>query len=489
MTALTGTEARRAARNAGAIAAARILSSGALLIWQLVLARSLGEAEFGIYGAVNALFSIGAVITSFSLSLIIIRDVARRPETAGRYLSAALVVQTVLGGVAYLAINGLALQYDTISRGFVAIAGISLLIDMVGNLSYDQLLAQERMVTTSIVEVVQIAARIGFAALLLALGWGLPGVYLATILVGIGRSVALWLALRRTGVKPVWRVDWSIARPMLINAAPLTLAAFVGITYAQADRVMSATFLTNADTGHLNAAYVMIVGVVDILNTTILVAAYPMLSRAWGSDLFRFMVEKLAYFSLLIGVGVGLVFTLFADAIIVPLFGVNYVETASILRVYIWFASITMVFNVFAQSLMVENRQRRLSAIHVVGLLIKLAVSYFLIRTYGAIGAVTASVIVEGLKLIAVGASSHLTLDYVLPRLLRLAAVVALSGAAMWVLGQVHPMLGMAGGLIYLGGVLLLLQRDEWDLLYRLASAAPGGALLTRVWKRDVNIS
>lgn len=486
MAMLTGTEARRAARNAGAMAAARVLSSGALLIWQLVLARSLGEAEFGIYGAVNALFSIGATITSFSLSMIVIRDVARRPETAGRYLSAVLVIQTALAGLAYIGVNALATQYDLTARAFVAVAGISLLIDLFGNLAYDQLLAQERMVTTSTVEVAHIAARIGAAALLLAFGWGLTGVYIATIGIGIGRSAALWLLLRRTGVIPAWRVDWALARPMLINAAPITLAAFVGITYTQIDRALSAAVLTNADTGHLNAAYVIIVGVVEVLNTTILVASYPMMSRAWGSDLFRFMVEKLAYFTLLIGVGVGLVFTLFADDLIVPLFGVNYTETAAILRVYIWYAALTMVFNVFAQGLMVENRQRRLSAIHIAGLAVKLILSYALIRAFGVIGVVAASVSVEGLKLIAAALSSTLAWRQLIPRLLRLVGIAAVSAAVMWGLGRVHPVIGMAGAAVYAGGALLLLQRDEWDLLYRLVAAAPGGSWITRAWRREI---
>ncbi len=93
----SGAEARRAARNAGAIAAARILSSALLFGWQLILGRALGEAVFGVYGTVGALFGIGVTVTAFSMSLIVIRDVARRPETAGRYLSATLVIQTVLG--------------------------------------------------------------------------------------------------------------------------------------------------------------------------------------------------------------------------------------------------------------------------------------------------------------------------------------------------------------------------------------------------------
>ena len=102
--------------------------------WQLILGRALGAAGFGIYATVGALFAIGVTITAFSMSLIVIRDVARRPETAGRYLSATLVIETVLGLVAYVGINAAAsglrrARFAVSSR----VAGLSLFIDMLGN--------------------------------------------------------------------------------------------------------------------------------------------------------------------------------------------------------------------------------------------------------------------------------------------------------------------------------------------------------------------
>src|SRR5689334_22347700 len=95
-TPITGEEARRAARNAGAIAIATILSNGGLFIWQLILTRMLGEAAYGSYGAVGALIVIAASIPQFGMGLIVIRDVARAPDSAGRYLTATLVLKSIL---------------------------------------------------------------------------------------------------------------------------------------------------------------------------------------------------------------------------------------------------------------------------------------------------------------------------------------------------------------------------------------------------------
>ena len=145
-----------------------------------------------------------------------------------------------------------------------------------------------------------------------------------------------------------------------------------------------------------------------------------------------------------------------------------------------------MVFNVFAQAITVENRQRWLSVVHIGGLALKLVVSYLLIERYGVIGVVVASVSVELLKLIALMQAFRPAWGSMLIHSARFIGLVILSTAAMWALGQVHPVIGMAGGLIYAGGVLLLLKPDEWDLLYRLAAAVPGGSLITRVWRRDI---
>ena len=63
---------------------------------------------------------------------------------------------------------------------------------------------------------------------------------------------------------------------------------------------------------------------------------------------------------------------------------------------------------------------------------------------------------------------------------------------AMLLLGALHPLLGIVGGpLLYAVGVLVgqVLAGDDWDLLYRLVAAMPGGALIRRYWRRDVTVN
>jgi len=476
----------RAARNASAIAVARVISSGAQFAWQIVLGRALGESLYGVYGAVGALFSIGITIASFSLSLIVIREAARYPDRAGRLWSAALVIQTITGLIAYVGMVGAALGYDETLRAFAAIAGLSLFIDSVGTHASDQLLAQERMVAPSLVEIVHIGARLSLAALAVAGGAGLVGVYAATLIAGVGRSVAMTVLLWRTGVRPHFPADRATTLALLRDSAPLTLYAFIGMTYTQIDRLLTSATLTDADVGHLTAAMVIVIGAVEILNTTLLVAVYPILSRAADAagDALRAITVRLASYTLLIAVPMWLVFALFAPALIVPLFGARYAPAAEILRVLMGFAALTMIANVYAQAMFAQNRQRRLVVFRVVGLLIKLTLTLILLPRVGVVGAAGASLVSEMVVLALLLRDFRPDARAALPRLARLAVAAGVTAAVMTLAGMVHPFVGMAVGAgVYALAIAYgrILAPDDPALLWRLASSLPGVGRLTRM--------
>ena len=497
-TPLSGTEARRAARNAGAIAVARIVSSAALFGWQLALGRLLGETGFGVYGTVGALIAVGAVIANFGLSLIVIREVARRPQEAGRYLTVALVLHLLLAVVAYGAMNllALALGYPGDIRLLTAVACIALLTDILGSVAFDQLIARERMVATSVTEIGTVLTRIAAGALVLAAGGGLLGLYVVTILTSLGRAGVLWSVMLRAGVRPRWPFERAIARPMFFDALPLAIGGLINIVFIQMDRLISTSLLGATQTGYLTAAGVIVFGVVEILSTTVLTAVFPLMSRLYapGRDpaQFFFMVRKLAYFTGLVGLAVALTFTVFAEAITVPLFGEDFAPSAAVLRILIWYAALTMVVNVFAQGLMVQNRQRRYVVVRAGGLAGKLALNLLLMPVFGITGAALASVLAETGVLAGTASVFPLNWRGALPRLLRVAAAALLSLGAMLLLGAILPILGILAGPVVLGiGLVALrgLADDDLDLLYRLAAALPGGTVIRRVWKRDVSLT
>ncbi|MEM6281867.1 MAG: oligosaccharide flippase family protein [Chloroflexota bacterium] len=494
-------DTRRAARNAGALAAANLFSKGMLFVWQFVLARWIGDAGYGIYGTVGALTIIATVIGSFGMGLIVIRDVSREPEKAGEYLTATLFMQTGLVLAAYLIMNGAAFAfgYSANIQVFVALAGIGLIIDIYGNMCSDQLLAQERMVVTSVIEAVHIVLRIGLVALVLWQGFDLLGLYAIGLAASMVRSVLFWQALARTDVNPVFPVNWMIATPLFLNSVPLALSAIFTLAYQQADKLMSTRFVGESSTGYLTAAFVIITGVVELLNSTVLIATYPIMSRYYADarDVFGFIIEKLVFFTAIVTLPVCLVLSVFAAEITIPLFGADFSPTAAVLRVLIWYALVTMAVNIFAQGMMVQNRQRRLLFIRMGGLMLNLTLNLILLMALdlGVMGIVYASVIAETLVLVVMlltfrdeGIETRrLSGKLVRPLLIGLIVVVV-----MLVTGRIHFAVGvLCGGIVYLVSLLYgsVFADDDLDLIYRLLAAMPGGGYVLRYWQRDVSIN
>ncbi len=494
-------DARRAARNAGALIAASVLSKGALFLWQLVLAPWLGTTGYGIYTTVASLLVIGASVASFSMSLILIRDVARDPDKSGAYWSAALVTQTLLGLLAYLGINGAAwiAGYSETIRAYTALAGISLFVDLFGNIGFDLLIARERMVWTSTVDVAHIVLRVALAGLALAAGWGLTGIYLATIGTGLLRSLALIGLNLRTGIRPRWPLDRSLALPLLLNSAPLALTGFLSLAYQHADKLMTTGIIGETSTGYLGPAFIINFGVIEILSTTVLVAVYPMMARYYGNGrdgTFGFMVEKLSLFMLAASLPIAITISIFAEPITLLLFSEQFAPTAGVLAILIWYTALTMVGNVFAKALLIQNRQRLLLIIRSASLLLNVALNAVLLVTYrDPRGAAIASVLAEILFLLAIVwafRAEGWSLRRRTGATLRLIALAGLVAALMIALGGINVLLGGFVGLaVYTLGLLWgpILGEDDWDLMYRLAMAMPGGAMLGRWWQRDISVN
>jgi len=71
----------------------------------------------------------------------------------------------------------------------------------------------------------------------------------------------------------------------------------------------------------------------------------------------------------------------------------------------------------------------------------------------------------------------------------RMALVGMVLAGIVLALRTVHPLLAaLVGAPAYVALLLLsgALARDDWDLIYRLATAMPGGAIIGRWWKRTL---
>ena len=489
--------AKRAARNATALAFSNIAAKGLLFFWQLMLARLLGTEGYGTYGTIGALLSVGASIPEFGMGLIVIRDVANRPKDAGRYLASTLTLQPMFAAVGYvvLMIAALLLGYDTGLRALLALAAVNLLVDSLGNMCHNQLLAMERMVIPAIISAGHILTLVTLAGIIMAAGGGLWGLYVATTIAGLLRAAVYWAVLLRFKVRPTFPLDWEIARSLMINGAPIAATSFLSLAYMHSDKLITTALIGEESTGQLMAGFVIVFGVVELLSVTVMVAVFPLMSRTFGSgelEMFDFMIEKLSFFNLILSLPLAVYTSLLAVPLSTWIFGADYTRTADVLQVLIWYTVVTMVGNVFSKAMLIQNRQTRLLLIRTGGLFINIALNIVLLPTIGIPGAAVATLIAESVILVLIVRSFAFPAEWwtrVTGHLWRLALISMILAGIVFVLREIHPIVAALIGVPVYGVLVIVsgtIAQDDWDLIYRMVMAMPGGHVVGRYWKREL---
>lgn len=497
---MSAQDLQRATRNFSVLVVGGFISKGLLFAWQIVLGNWFLPDEYGIYNTVTSLMAVSAILVSMGMSMIAIREVARKPHLMGHYWATMLWLQGAFVGVAYVLMMGLAVLsgYSDAILAYASLAGLSLLIDSFGNIAHDLLLARERMTITASVEIVHIVARVGLAWVALQLGLGLLGVYGVTLLAGIGRSGALSYAHWRAGLRPLFPLQREIVLPLLRDSAPLALSAFLTLAYQHADKLMTTAFLGERNTGYLAPAFIINFGMTELISTTILVAVYPVLSRYYYDsalrELFGRITETLARVMLMVSLPIVLGLSVFSLPIVLAIYNENYRPTAGVLSILVWYTLIMMVGNVFAKSLLIQNRQRTTLWIRGVSLLINVTMNaFFLIRTQDPRGTAVASVLAETFALGAMlwhFRSVGFLWGRFFARIVRTLGAGAVMAAVMLAIGSGQWGLALvAGGISY--GVALLglgaVTRQDWDIMEKFLGALPfGERILTLVHRWEL---
>jgi O-antigen/teichoic acid export membrane protein len=485
--------ARRVIDNTLAIGVSTIAAKGLMFLWQILLARALGARGYGIYGTIGALLAIGAAIPDLGMGLIVIREVARQPEAAGRYLGATLSLQPLLAAAGYAALllGARLLGYDLEIRLLLAFAAVSLLVDVLGNMCHNQLVAAEQMAAPAVISVAHIVLLMTLGGAALLANGGLWGLYVAALIAGVGRTSAYWIVLRRAGRRPVFPADRAVMRRLLVDGLPLALAAFLSLAGTHADKLLTTALLGVERTGQLTAAFVIVFGVTELLSTPMLVAALPFLSRAESegqSRLLQVVVGKLTFFNLLMSLPLAVTVSMLAIPLSRGLFGEGYAGAAGVLRLLIWYVVVAMAASVFAQVLTVRNRQGRLVAARTVGLSTNVALSLALIPSLGVTGVALAALLAEAVVL----AQFLISVRFPAGWWAGIAGPVGRLGAATlvlaaWILGLrgIHPLLAALTALpayIVLIRLFRALVPEDRLLVSQLLISMPGAAAVVRLW-------
>ena len=389
--------------NTSWLLAERIFRMAVQLFVGIYVARYLGPERFGLLSYANSYVGIFTAIAVLGLDGIVVRELVKSPDQRDTLLGTSFllkVVGTLLMWVLILATLFFS-NNDPLTSALIAIIAFGVLFQTFNVIDYNfQAEVKSKYVVHS-----QIAQLIvsSITKLVLILK-GLPLVWFAAVysLDAIILAVGLAYAYsRNSGSIKKWKWNAKVALALLLDSWPLMFAYMSYLIYAKIDRIMIKEMLDEHNVGIYSAAYILYEAPLFI-SLMIAKSVYPILVQYYQDNKNKFfqLYSTLSSYLTLLSYLIVLFIFIFHEILIQITFGESFEESSKILML-LSFGMIPM-FNAFLRSsyITISGNQKIILYTTLFSAMLNIVLNLLLIKAYGVIGAVYATVFTQTLSLI-----------------------------------------------------------------------------------------
>jgi len=375
----------------------KVIRLGFGIILSIYLARYLGPEKFGSFNFVLAIIAIFAAPAGLGLKSILVRDIVREPDHVNVTLGSAAQLLFLSGILAYTTATAciILLRPDASTMLLlILIMGIGLIMKPSEICMYwfeAQILSKYVLWIQSIIFLFCAATQLVLIASNSDIVWIACALAAEASIV----SILLLCLLDRRAIKlNKLRFSFARSKELLKESWPLMLAGLAVILYMKIDQIMIGQMTNDKELGLYSAA-VRISEVWYFIPMFIVASIFPsMIKQKLRNhpnymENIQLLFDILACLALLICIPI----IIYADIIIVRLFGVDYAQAGIVLSIHSC-ASIFVFMGVassqwlIAENLQILSLQRTLS-----GAVINIFANMLLIPNFGLIGAAFATLI------------------------------------------------------------------------------------------------
>ncbi len=483
----------KVARNTAYLLAASVGQKLLALVYFMVVARLAGVEGTGQYVIATTFALVFSSFADLGMSNVVVREVARAPEKAASHLGAAISIKSLLIVIVAVVSQVVAwlMGYSDDVRMMIAVATLAVLIDSVSVTFYAVLRGFQNLRPEAIGVIIGqvILVTVGTISYFV---WRTPLVMVTALLCTTIWNF-IWSALalgRHLNLRPRFSWNKTDLRFVWLTTLPFALAAVFSRIYSYVDSLMLSKLGTEAQVGLYGAANKLTFAFI-FLPSVFAAALYPAMSEYYVKDrarLARLFVDSCRYLMVVV---MPIVFgiAVLSSEIITMIFGDNFAESAESLLVLIFALIFAFLYWPTGSLLNASNRQSYNTAAMGITMAVNIALNFFMLPKYGAMGAAASALATNILLFVMALAFAHPVVNIDYSRLLRGAGVTLFAATFMAVnimLARPYlpwPVLIPMGALVYvgvllgMGGLSMAEAKQLLGLLRRRPDASAGASM------------
>lgn len=362
---------------------------GSLLVGILV-ARYLGPEQYGLMNYVISYVSIFTIISTFGLSNIEVRELARTPDKRDVILGTCIRLRLLFATLGYLlvVITLVAFKTDLFTSAMIMVYGFTLYtgcFEVIRNY-FTSIVKNEYVVKSEIARtLIGACIKIVLLLLKLPLEWFIVATLFDTFLVASGYCLSY---NKIVGCMRDWYFDKSLIPFLIKQAFPLLLSGTAVIVYQRIDQVMIGNLIDKESVGYFATAGKFL-DIILFLPGVLTQTVTPLLVKVKENDSEEEYKEKSKRFiSIVVWISIllSLLVSTFAYWIIRYTYGVEYLLAVPVLQIMAWKTVGMALSSAGGQLIIIEKIQKWAVIRNVFGCITCIVLNYLLIPRFGIVG-------------------------------------------------------------------------------------------------------
>lgn len=369
------------------------------------IARYLGPAQYGLLSYASSFAGLFAIFASLGIDSILNRELVSHPENKENLLGSGFIIKIVgsILAIFLIAITLFFIKADWTTNVLIIISALSFVFNAFGVIDIyfqSQVLAKN----TVRVQIISLIITSSLRILFIFLHLGIIYFAIAYLVDAFILATGFILSYKKTGLHiSKWKFDKEIIKMLIKNSWPLIFSGIAVAIYAKIDQVMIKNMIGNEAVGLYSVA-AKISEVWYFVPALICASLFPAIVNAKKTSTIIYEKRLTNLYSLMLYISTIIAIPVFllADFIIIKLFGINYINSISVLQIHIWAGISIFLGCAIIQYLIIENYTKIFLATTIIGAVSNVSINLILIPKYGINGAAISTIISYSIVLFSV---------------------------------------------------------------------------------------
>ena len=386
-----------AVKNASWIIGCKLAKAVLTLIVTMLTARYLGPSNYGLINYAASIVTFVTPIMKLGLDSIIVHVIINNPDKEGETLGTVIIMNLISSFLCIIGIIAFVMIANSGEMDTLIVCILYSLLLIFQSLEMIQYWFQAKLKSkySAISMLIAYIIITVFQIILLTTG---KNVYWFAVSNAMEYSIIALLLLliyKKIGHQKL-AFSFQLGKEMFKKSKYYIVSSMMVTIFAQTDRIMLKIFIDNSVVGYYSAASTC-ASMMSFVFAAIIDSARPIIFKNRRESIERFnksltqLYSIIIYLSLFVSLGM----TTFAPLIINILYGSQYEESISALRLIVWYTTFSYMGTIRNIWILAESKQKYLWRINLSGALLNIFLNALLIPGYGINGAAFASLVTQ----------------------------------------------------------------------------------------------